>query len=175
MVLSLMLVLLLTAVPSSELSSVTSVSLTHGDIPLVTSSIPLKRDSLLIWGVSPCSLTGGEQQLFKSDNLSPVSTSAVLSGSDWRRSNSCWMGQKSSQSPSANRSGEHLWSKAIAAKDDGRFWCWLACTRLWSPLLTDWVEGNDSADVEGWLVVLCWLFLTRWQPPVRASTCRRIW
>lgn len=84
-----MLVLLLTAVPSDELSSVTSVSLIHEDIPLVTSSIPLKRDSLLIWGVSPCSLTGGEQQLFKSDNLSTVSTSAVLSGSDWGRSNPC--------------------------------------------------------------------------------------
>lgn len=171
MVLSLMLVLLLTAVPSDELSSATSVSLIHGDIPLVTSSIPLKRDSLLIWGVSPCSLTGGEQQLFKSDNVSTLSSPAVLSGSNWCRSNSCWMGQKSSHSPLANRSGEHLWSKARAAKDDGRFWCWLVWTRLWLPYL---VEGKDSPDVESWLVVLCWLFLTRWQPPVRASTCRRI-
>lgn len=172
MVLPVLRILLETTVTSDELSFVTSVSLIHMEIPLyLTSSIPLKRDSLLIWGISPCSSTGGEEQLVKSDNFS---TPEVLSGSDWFCSNSCWMWKESSHSPSVNRSGEHLWSKAIA-NDEGRCWCWLtsAWTWLWLPLLADWAEDEDSADAEGWLVVFCWLLLPRWQPPIRASTCRR--
>lgn len=176
MVLPLLLIPLGTAVTSDKLSLFTSVSLIHTEIPLETSSIPLKRDSLLIWGISPCSSTGDEEQLVKSDNLSTISSPEVLSGSDWFRSNSCWMWKESSHSPSVNRSGEHLWSKARAANGEGRCWCWptSAWTWLWLPLLAGWAEDEDSADAEGWLVVFCWLLLPRWQPPIRASTCRRI-
>lgn len=167
MVLPLTLLILLPAVTSVELSSVPFVSLIHGDTPLVTSSIPLKRDSLLIWGVSPCSSAGSEEQpfVFTSDSLSTGPSPAVLPAFDWFRSSSCWVGQDSSFSPSFSRSGEHLWSNARVAKDDGRFSC---CVKL------AWAD-KDSADVEGWLAVFCWLLLTRWQPPIRASHCRRIY
>lgn len=169
----MLMVLLGTAVTSDELSFVTSVSLIHTEIPLETSSIPLKRDSLLIWGISPCSSPGGEEQLVKSENSSTISTPKVLSGSDWLCSNSCWTWKESSQSPSVNRSGEHLWSKS---NDEGRCWCWLrsAWTWWWFPLLADWADDEDTTDAEGWLVVFCWLLPPRWQPPIRASTCRRI-
>lgn len=156
-----MLFITLLAVTSAELSTVPSVSLIHSDPPLVTSSIPRKSDSLLMWGVSPCSSAGGEEQpfVFTSDNLSTGPAPAVPSAFDCLRSRPCWVGQNSTHSPSFRQSGEHLWSNARAAKADGSFCCWAA----------------DSADVEGWLAVFCWLLLPRWQPGIRALHCRRIY
>lgn len=155
---------------SPILSSTSScdVSLLHSGFPLVTSSMPLNRDSLL-WG---CGLLWGshEARVLLSWTVSESSacslTSPVLTGWTWSSANS-W-----------------LWARSWLGGGDGCFGGWMTpadeVSGCWSLKLSNKCVGSKLLlEVWSWFTVAWWLFTASClvacrDPPIKASNCRKI-